>query len=76
MGVNHRRRDVTMTQQLLNRSDIRPGHQHVCRKGMPQRVRRHRLGHGSPHRSPLHQLLHTICSHMMTPDLLGPRIFR
>jgi hypothetical protein len=38
MGVNHRGGDVLVSQQLLNRANLRTGLQPVRRKAVPERM--------------------------------------
>jgi hypothetical protein len=56
MSIDHRRRDIPVSQQLLHRPDIVPGLKQMGRKGVPQRMAAcslsnptlsNRLGHGS-----------------------------
>lgn len=40
MQINHRRSDLLMTEQFLDRVQMRSGFKQMCREGMPQRMHR------------------------------------
>ena len=44
MGVDHRRLEVGVTEEFLQRADVVSLLQEVCRKAVPHRVDAHRLG--------------------------------
>jgi hypothetical protein len=57
MGIDHRRFDVAMAQEFLDRSNIVAASEQVSREGMPERVAsgwlrqsclRDRISHGFP----------------------------
>ena len=57
MGVDHRRRDVLVTEQLLDGADILPILEEVSGEGMPKGVTRHSLGEAKLLDGPSHGLL-------------------
>ncbi len=65
-----------MTEQLLDRTDIRATLQKMGDKGVPQRVRAHRLHHSGPLGSRPGGMLNRSGVQVVTPDSLRPRILR
>ena len=55
MSVNHRRLDVTMTQEFLYRSNIVPSFEQVRGEGMPPACRAHGAGREGVARGLLHE---------------------
>ena len=67
MGVNHRRADIGMAQQLLHCADVVTGQQQVGGKRVSQRVRRGRLVDTGAVQGPLEGALKRLVNLMVTP---------
>ena len=66
--IDHRRADIAMPQQLLDRPDVIPGLEQMRRKRVPKRVTGRRLCQPGTGRSQPHQTLrHTLVQMMPTP---------
>lgn len=76
MGINHRRTDVAMPEQLLHRTDVVTALQQVRRERMAQRVRRHRFGDAGALRGAAHGPLHALFIDMVAPPRPAARVER
>lgn len=74
MGVNHRRFDVRVPQQLLHRAYVLPAFQQMRSEAVSQRMRRRRLGYAGRVERTLECALYTLLIEMMPTHRLAARV--
>jgi len=76
MGVDHRRRDIRVAEQLLHRADVVAGLEQVRRKRMAQAMTIDFLRDPSPLRCTFDRFLQSVLVDMMATGLAAARIDR
>jgi hypothetical protein len=74
--VDHRRRHIRVTEQLLDRPDVVPVLEKVRREGVPERVASHSLRRAARQRRRSNRTLQTLLVHVMPSPNSAPRIDR
>ena len=74
--VDHRRRHIRVTEQLLDRPDVVPVLEKVRREGVPERVASHSLRRAARQRRRSNRTLQTLLVHVMPSPNSAPQIDR